>query len=239
MSVLIYGSGDTAVRMQVQKTSHLGFGPTQTADGVDYLKTEIDFGVYAVVNTLALATVGPTVVAGSGGLFFDDAPAGGAAPGVAGDPLGLSLRNLRAMLMAPRQALLFTIGPDAVINIPAGGDAGNGPIPQRDTRVVWIAGTATAYIYFHVRCWIVEWVPLRELVGGGAVGPPLPHVVLANRYRVTSTTDDDFYARRHIAGQMIVDPSQLALLSQNGVLTPDNFRQACFLQIPLGFKRWG
>lgn len=227
MSVLQYGP----VRMQIQSTEHFRFGPVMSEDGVDYTVTELDFGVTAVVNQQSLATLGATQIAGANQQFFDDAPAQ-----ANGDRLGISLQNLRAMLLTPRQALTFSIGGDNVVTIPAGGDARQGPIPQRDTRVEWISGIASARIYFHVKCWLVEWVP-----PSGGVLNTLPHVVLSNRFRVSSSMDGDFYTRRQVAGQMIIDPSKLALFAGlpggAGVLSPDNFRAAAFLQIPLGFRR--
>lgn len=226
MSVLTYNG----VRMEIQKTERLGFGARYTEDGVDYLYTEFDIAVTAVVNPFALASQGPGQQAQppAGARFQEDAPS----VNPMGDSLGVSLTNLRQMLLTPRKPLSFTINGDTVVST-LGADARQGPQPQADTYVRWIIGTRTALVYFHVKCWVVEFVP-------GSTGPVLttsPHIVLANRYRVTSIVDEDYWTRRHVVGQMIIDPSKLQLYALQGVLTPDNFRAAAFLQIPTGFKR--
>lgn len=173
---------------------------------------------------MALATQGAGQLSvRAAGPKLEDAPAQ-----ANGDRLGVTLSNLRAMLLTPRLNLTFSINGDNVVNI-SGPDAKNGPLPQRDTYVRWIMGTNTALVYFHVKAWTVDLLPT---INGTATAP---RVVLANRYRVTSTTDENWYSRRHIQGQMIVDVSELEATPL--LLTPDQFRQAAFLQIPLGFKR--
>lgn len=212
--------------MQVQKTEHFDFAPIYTPDGVDYLYTELDFAVTAILNPQALATKGPLGIAtGAGGAFLEDAPAQGS-----GDSLGNTLRQIRPLLLAPRGNLVFTINGDTVLNV-TGPDAKNGPLVQPDTYIRAIIGTRTAFVYFHVKCWVQEFVP---------TGSNARRVVLANRYRLTSVTDENWYTTRHVVGQMIVDVGALLASRLNqgeAPLTPDSFRQAAFLQIPLGFKR--
>ena len=224
MSVLNYG----AVRMQIQKTEHIGFIPRYTEDGVDYLYTELDLAVTAVINPFALATRGPGQIAAIGAVppFQEDAPAQ-----ANGDSVGATIRNIRAMLLTPRQTLTFSINNDQVVTI-AGPDSKQGPLPQSDTAIRWIMGTHTALVYFHIKAWAPDLLPAIQ-----GLPTPARRIVLANRYRVASATDENWYSRRHIQGQMIIDPSQLIPLAADGVLTPDNFRQAAFLSIPTGFKR--
>ncbi len=221
MSVMNYGP----VRMQIQETHVFGFGPTLTEDGVDTTCTEVDLGVTAIVNMQALATSGRGAIAGNGANVFDDAPV----PGAAGDPLGISLRNLRAMLLTPRQPLSFAIAGNPVVST-SGPDSRNGPQPQPDTCVQRIFGTATARVYFHVKTWLQDFLP----ISGNA-----QRIVLANRFLVQTSLDQDYWTTRYVQGQLIVDPGQLWAMSDGvpGFSTPDSFRSACFLSIPLGFKR--
>jgi hypothetical protein len=88
-------------------------------------------------------------------------------------------------------------------------------------------GTRTEKLYSHVKAWTLDLLPSN----------PTRRVVLANRYRVASSTDDDYYSRRAISGQMVVDIQQLETFAIGGVVTPGILRDATFLQIPTGFNR--
>lgn len=211
MSTLLYG-GQPFLPV---KTEAIEFSPVPTEDGADLTVVEVDLTVRAWFHPGLTATLTAPVFVG----------------GRAGDRAGLTLANLQTFLMTPRLALVYLLGPDAVVSQPAGigvvlqpTDARYGPVPV-SVRILQVGGDRSAEFLWRVRCWVNTAAP-----------PPgqSPPVVLANRFTMRSETDEDHYESRHVKGQLVVRGD---LMSQLGIVTPDQFRGACCLPILPGFRR--
>jgi hypothetical protein len=181
--------------------------------GTDLLRFRWELETMAVVNPFALATNQP-------------------AQGQAGDRVGVTLSTILERLNTPRQRLVFTIGPDRVVDVPGNDSKGNqlpcdpGLGPTTLARITEITGEKTAFLYFKATFHTLN----RDIAGSA-----LRNIVLSNRWTVRSQTGADGRSTRLTQGLLIVRPDLAGV-----VLSPthaDQFRRLAALPCPPNFTR--
>jgi hypothetical protein len=188
------------ITLELVKTNLISRSPIFSPDGVDYLYTHWDIDINCVYNP------GATSYNSDGSSSNTLLPA----------PTDV---NIRHALSLPRQALLITVGSDALINI-SGVDSNNGPLPKK-VDITRITGVSAFYVRFQVECWI------NECPGDQ------PPVLLTNRWQVHDHIDENFLTTKITRG-VAVFRTDLLVGAAN---SPDHYRDQAFPPIPLGFKR--
>lgn len=200
------------VPMEIVQTLEYSTEPVCTGDSADYLFT------HGRLHVRCIWSPGATTVPLTSGL--------GQAT-----RLGVTLATLRDTLMQPRQALLYSVGDDPVVVLPAmaaglgaGGaenlgarcDAWNGPQPASCT-VTEVHGDYSAIVEFAVDFWTSRYDTL----------------VLANRWRMGHSLNEDYFTTitYHGAASFRCD-----LIQASGA-SGDAFRAELLPPIPSGFQR--
>ena len=202
---------------QVERVVKWEHHPVYSEDGVDFLYNHITLGVVAVFNYAASAT-------NARGGFGDVAP--------------LSVKNLRHLMLQPRQQLTVRVGAVTVLESPARRknkagdfvsnpvfypcDAKNGPNPLA-FNVLSIEGVKTMVVYFEVETWIND-----------CDGPP-PFV--SHRWQMQHEIDELHYTTRVVTGTIVFRRDYMLNFPGQTRTEADDFRARLAHPIPANFKR--
>ncbi len=199
-----------------EHSADVSIRPKLDDTGLDVLWYEVTASMVCVWSPFATATATAPV-----------APA-------PGDNLGVTVRNLRTVLMQPKQQITLTIGPDRCFTSPLSGPFAVGPIlpcdPMGgpfidDVQILSIAGDKAATVLVRVRFAYND----------------DNHIVLSNRWTVRSATDaTSWLTTRVTTGKAVL---RMDFLQQQNnanldpTIVPDQFRNAFILPCPQGFMR--
>jgi hypothetical protein len=175
--------------------------------GVDLMYQRVTIEVSVVLNPFWFAT-------NKMGAF----PEGEVNDRFVGDRMGLTIANLREVLMTPRKPLHFSVGPDLVIQSPdydtdtgdyLPSDCKNGPHPL-GCKVIDIVGDKSAMLFFKIETYVSY----------------CEKMLLSNRWTMSCDIDQEGYTTRTTRGKAVFRSD---LLAQTGA-NPDDFRR--FLLVP-------
>jgi hypothetical protein len=210
---IIYGP----VELQLVRIQSVDTEAVRDPSGTDVLYSKVTLDVTFEWNAWATAST----PAGGGAQLLNNAPPG--------NPLGMSIRDLKNVLNTDRQLFKLSIGPDVVFQAPEADsfgktlpcDVGNGPITGK-ASVFNLMGEKTA----QGRWKITFFVPL-----GG-------NVLLSNRWTVEATTSDTGFTTRVINGAAIVRADAVGRPGdEGGIVNVDDMRKWLLCEVPFGFRR--
>jgi hypothetical protein len=185
--------------------------------GIDLLCQHVTIEVMVVVNPYWLATNKP-----------GNLPAGELSPGTAGDRMGLTMANLRRVLLEPRGLLVFNVGPDTSLTSPQidpatsrplPADCKNGPRPLY-CRVTELLGDKSGFLFFGIETWVED---------------DCEAFVLSNRWASTCTVDQEGYTTRVTRGKTCFRSDFMHWER----LTPDQFRALVIIPTQDDLQRVG
>ena len=204
------------VALQMVHTSDLSIKPHFDETGLDLLWHEVSGSAVCQWQPFATATATAPV-----------APA-------PGDLLGITTRNLRTVLMQPRQQITLTIGADRCFTSPLGGPFAVGPVlPCDPMGGPFIDEVQFLDIEGDYRATVL--VRFRFAYNDDN------HIVLSNRWTIRSQTDaESWLTTRIVTGKAVLRMDFLQLQDNANLdpsIVPDQFRRAFILPCPNGFMR--
>jgi hypothetical protein len=260
--VLCYG----AVQMSINRILQWKVDPVSTSDDAQYLYNHITFTLELILNPVvnatapansaALTATGPGFPGGTIGGVQQTIADGGppvnmwnGVPNAGGAPAFKTFANLQHALMQKRLPLRIYIGPptfnqqtgqpEQVLFLQSpevysangktwGGvtDAFTGPNPL-DFKISTPVGFKTAIVQWKCETWVNAC--------------KASHFVLANQFTTTESFDQDngYLSRIAYQGEATFHLGRLLSGFAVGSLTADQFREAFFFPVPLGYQRTG
>jgi hypothetical protein len=240
------------VDLQIEHTADVSITPVMDQTGLDLLYQRVTVSMICVWNPWATASFGGATLVNTGSNNTNAAPL----TGRAGDRLGVSLANLRQVLLTPQQPLKIWLGADRVWDVPAravgaapggqgagaGGLGGMGtPQTQNSTGV---APPGVEYQFacdpaggpFPEECRILEIVGDKTAVVQYRITfhvTDCSNYVLSNRWRTTSHTGPDWLTTRITEGRAVMRLDKMLAFGYEA----DQFRANFILGVPNGFIR--
>ena len=212
MARIIYGP----VELQQVRIQNVDSEAIRDPSGTDLLYMKVTLDVLFEWNPFATAST----PAGGSAQLLNSAP---------GNPIGMSIRDLKNVLNTDRQLFKLSIGPDVVFQSPENDsfgnvlpcDVGNGPITGK-ASVFNLIGEKSA----QGRWRVTFFVPL-----GG-------NILLSNRWTVEATTSDTGFTTRGINGSAVVRADACNRPGdEGGIVNEDDMRSWLLCSVPFGFRR--
>ena len=233
------------VDLQLEHTADVSITPVMDSSGLDLLYQRITISMICVWNPWATASFAGATLVNTGTNNTNAAPK----TGRVGDRLGVSLANLRQVLLTPQQPLRVYLGDDRVWDVPyrfvAGSEqAGTGAGTAQTMNGIGLpaAGIETQFACdpgggpFPEECRILEIVGDRTAIIQYRITFHVTDCntyVLSNRWRTTSHTGQDWLTTRITEGRAVLRLDKLLAFGY----TADQFRSNFALGVPNGFIR--
>jgi len=187
------------IQMPLVKTNSFAQEPIYTEDGIDYLYTKFTLDCQCLLTYDSLLITPVSHIS----------------------DLSRQIATLRPQLLQPRQNFRYSVGEtgDAVVDI-GGPDPAGGPFPQA-FDIIEIQGANAAIVSYRI-------IAYGDVCGENREDEREKEI-LSNRFSVTTSYDQDFYATRTMTGKLV-------LRGKKG-LQPDDFRNVVMPTLPHGYRR--